>query len=52
MKLASENLTIQLPSGSKNASVAFYDYIGRLALKAFNAQMDGEIELMKSLLAD
>ena len=29
---ASENLTIQLPSGSKNASVVFYDYIGRTAL--------------------
>ena len=29
---ASESLTIQLPSGSENASVEFYDYIGRLAL--------------------
>ena len=30
---ASEKITIQLPSGSTNATVAFYDYIGRLALR-------------------
>ena len=29
---ASENLTIQLPSGSDKATVQFYDYIGKLAL--------------------
>jgi hypothetical protein len=29
---ASERITIQLPSGSDNATVQFYDYIGRLAL--------------------
>ena len=30
---ASEKIAIQLPSGSTNATVAFYDYIGRLALR-------------------
>lgn len=29
---ASENITIQLPSGSEEAKVEFYDYVGRLAL--------------------
>ena len=29
---ASDNLTIQLPSGSSKATVQFYDYIGKLAL--------------------
>ena len=29
---ASDKLTIQLPSGSDNATVEFYDYVGRLAL--------------------
>lgn len=29
---ASDNITIQLPSGSEKATVQFYDYIGRLAL--------------------
>ena len=29
---ASDNVTIQLPSGTENATVTFYDYVGRLAL--------------------
>ena len=29
---ASDNVTIQLPSGTENARVTFYDYVGRLAL--------------------
>jgi plastocyanin len=29
---ASDNITIQLPSGTENATVQFYDYLGRLAL--------------------
>jgi plastocyanin len=29
---ASDNITIQLPSGTENATAQFYDYLGRLAL--------------------
>lgn len=29
---ASDNVTIQLPTGTENANVEFYDYVGRLAL--------------------
>ena len=44
---ASENLTIQLPSGSKNASVAFYDYIGRLALTQKVSQTNNQINVQQ-----
>ena len=42
---ASEKVTIQLPSGSKNASVAFYDYIGRLALTQKVSQTNNSINV-------
>ena len=44
---ASENLTIQLPSGSKNASVVFYDYIGRMALTQKVSQTNNQINVQK-----
>ena len=44
---ASENLTIQLPSGSKNASVVFYDYIGRTALTQKVSQTNNQINVQK-----
>jgi hypothetical protein len=44
---ASENLTIQLPSGSKNASVAFYDYIGRMALTQKVSQANNQINVQE-----
>ena len=42
---ASEELTIQLPSGSENASVEFYDYIGRLALTQKVSQTNNSINV-------
>ena len=42
---ASENVIIQLPSGSKNGSVEFYDYIGRLALTQKVSQTNNSINV-------
>ena len=42
---ASESLTIQLPSGSENASVEFYDYICRLALTQKVSQVNNSINV-------
>jgi hypothetical protein len=42
---ASENIIIQLPSGSENASVAFYDYTGRLALTQTISQINNSINV-------
>ena len=40
-----ENIIIQLPSGSENASVAFYDYTGRLALTQTISQINNSINV-------
>ena len=42
---ALENIIIQLPSGSENASVAFYDYTGRLALTQTISQINNSINV-------
>lgn len=40
-----ENLTIQLPSGSEKATVQFYDYVGRLALSKAISSEDNTIDV-------
>ncbi|MDD7913072.1 choice-of-anchor V domain-containing protein [Polaribacter ponticola] len=42
---SSEKLTIQLPSGTDNATVEFYDYVGRLALSKKITRNDDEINV-------
>lgn len=42
---ASENITIQLPSGSDKASVQFYDYVGRLALSKNITNMNTKVDV-------
>ncbi len=42
---ASEKVTIQLPSGSDNATVEFYDYVGRLALTQKVTNSDNKISV-------
>lgn len=42
---ASDELTIQLPSGSEVASVEFYDYLGRLALTQNISQTSNHINV-------
>lgn len=42
---ASDELTIQLPSGSEVASVEFYDYLGRLALTEKISQTSNHINV-------
>ena len=42
---ATENLTIQLPSGSEKATVQFYDYVGRLALSKTISISDNNIDV-------
>ena len=42
---ATENLTIQLPSGSEKATVQFYDYVGRLALSKTISSADNTIDV-------
>lgn len=42
---ASEKLTIQLPSGSDNATVQFYDYVGRLALTKKISNTNNKIDV-------
>ncbi|MDC0177008.1 T9SS type A sorting domain-containing protein [Polaribacter sp.] len=47
---STDNLTIQLPSGSEKATVKFYDYIGKLALTktVFSANDKINVESLKS----
>ena len=42
---SSEKLTIQLPSGTDNATVEFYDYVGRLALSKKITRNDDDINV-------
>jgi hypothetical protein len=42
---ASENLTIQLPSGSENASITFYDYTGKIAFTQNISQTNNRVNL-------
>ena len=46
------SLNIGISHSSKSQQEILTEQTRETVLKAFNAQMDGEIELMKSLLAD
>jgi len=42
---ATDNLTIQMPSGSEKATVQFYDYVGRLALSKTISSANNNIDV-------